>query len=389
MLHRRKWRLPQLRLFTLRFSGSATKNLLLLYLVIIITVLSLFITRFPADRAVFSNYNQTLIQENKFITLLQESSLSTNMFKVILSKTIPLLQTSDNSGASIDLKPKNVIDAVMYILTDINISNPQTFLKSQIPLLAAADSELEPVMQIDERDEIIRVEKPRFVKINPFEIFESEKERRVLPSDKPLVAIYHTHNSECYVPSSGVTHKAGEVGDIGEVGDALAKCLREKHHIEVVHSKNIHDSPEFLKAYAKSLVTAEQLLHDYKSIEIVMDIHRDDGAKAKMTTKINNQNVAKIAIVVGSDQIGLGHPNWKKNHAFAERVAAKMEKMYPGLFRGIIISKARYNQHLSEHSLIYEIGSSENTKEEAIRSAELLGNVIAEVLKEMPEPAKE
>jgi stage II sporulation protein P len=55
--------------------------------------------------------------------------------------------------------------------------------------------------------------------------------------------------------------------------------------------------------------------------------------------------------------------------------------MYPGLMRPTQVRRdARYNQHLHPNSLLIEIGSVENTLEEALLAAELLANVLAEAL---------
>ena len=43
---------------------------------------------------------------------------------------------------------------------------------------------------------------------------------------------------------------------------------------------------------------------------------------------------------------------------------------------------ARYNQHLSDNSLVIEIGSVENTLEEALLSAELITTILAQIIKQ-------
>lgn len=57
------------------------------------------------------------------------------------------------------------------------------------------------------------------------------------------------------------------------------------------------------------------------------------------------------------------------------------EQMYPGFMRPVQIRRdARYNQHLHENSIVIEIGSVENTIEEALLAAELVATIIAKML---------
>lgn len=97
---------------------------------------------------------------------------------------------------------------------------------------------------------------------------------------------------------------------------------------------------------------------------------------------INGREVARIAIVVGTAQnIPLQHPNYQENLALAYRIKALGDALYPGLMRPVQVHKeARYNQHLHPGSLIFEVGSVENTLEEALLAAELLASVLVRAL---------
>jgi stage II sporulation protein P len=201
-------------------------------------------------------------------------------------------------------------------------------------------------------------------------------------ADKPLVGIYHTHTAESFIPNSGVAHRpGGQRGDIVEVGLALAKQL-EKAGIPSVHSANIHDYPSFMKAYGPSEITAQKMLADNPSIQMIFDIHRDADKRENVTATINGMQVAKITIVVATGQQDLPQPHWQQNHAFAKLIDAKLNAKYPGLCRGIQLVEWRYNQHLHPRALLIEVGSQESSKEEAIRSMEMLGDVLAEILAE-------
>jgi len=60
--------------------------------------------------------------------------------------------------------------------------------------------------------------------------------------------------------------------------------------------------------------------------------------------------------VVGTDGTGLEHPNWRENLKLAIKLQQKLNEKYPGITRPIYISRNRYNQHLTNGSLIVEIG---------------------------------
>ncbi|MGB9826744.1 MAG: stage II sporulation protein P, partial [Desulfofundulus sp.] len=124
-------------------------------------------------------------------------------------------------------------------------------------------------------------------------------------------------------------------------------------------------------------------------LKMLLDVHRDAPSsnaaesRALTTTEINGQKVARIYLIVGTDRLGLAHPNWQQNHAFALKLQQKLETLYPGLSRGIKIDTARFNQHLHPHALLVEIGGDQNTLAEAELGARYLADAIATLLPEL------
>ena len=53
--------------------------------------------------------------------------------------------------------------------------------------------------------------------------------------------------------------------------------------------------------------------------------------------------------------------------------------MYPGLFKPILLSKYRYNEHLAKGSCIIEVGATGNTMDECVASMKYLAKVISAV----------
>ncbi len=208
----------------------------------------------------------------------------------------------------------------------------------------------------------------------------------------PKVLIVHTHASESYSPQGAEHYQAGTSDrsldnsrNMIAVGEA-ARTIFEKHGIEVIHDKTIHDHPNFNGSYANSLKTVEMYLAKYPSICVVLDLHRDafvyeNGSKAKFVTEINGKKTAQLMLVVGTDAGGLDHPHWRENMKLALKIQNRIMEKYPGLMRGVNLRRERFNGHTTKGSLIIEVGSSGNSLDEALRGITLGAEEIAKLLK--------
>lgn len=150
----------------------------------------------------------------------------------------------------------------------------------------------------------------------------------------------------------------------------------------MIHNATVHNQPSDTGAYGRSLNTATNILKSYPSIKIVLDIHRDGlgESKLRVASKINGKDTAKIMFVVGTDGTGLEHPNWRENLKLALKLQQKLNEKYPGITRPVYMSRNRYNQHLTNGSLIVEIGGDGNTINECLESAKYLAEVLNEVI---------
>jgi len=286
----------------------------------------------------------------------------------VLSAGIPGFVAATEPPAAVKVKPEvtaeSVVRGAVLFFTGVDVKDMRSFFRVEIPFIALFTTNSPTVNAMS---------LPNFPKF---------EWKTLTPSGKPLVGIYHTHTAESFVPSSGVSHKpGGQRGDIVDVGEALVNRLAQ-HGIAAVQSKNIHDYPSFMKAYAPSEVTAKKMLEDNPSIQMLLDIHRDADKRENATAMVNGVPVARITLVVGMGQPDLVQPHWQQNHAFAKLIDAKLNQYYPGLSRGIQLVEWRYNQHLHPRALLLEVGCQENSKEEAIRSIELLGDILTEILAE-------
>ena len=197
-------------------------------------------------------------------------------------------------------------------------------------------------------------------------------------SQDVAVLLYHTHNAETYSPTDGTSKRPGENGGVSTAAEVLKDSLEQKYGLKTLHSKVLHDYPNWNRSYINSLGTVKDLLAAHPKVQAVFDIHRDAGftSKEPTTLTLNGQKAAKIMIVVGAN-----HENWQSNLSFAQKLEDRSNEIYPGLVRSIRIVQAnRYNQQAHPHSLILEVGSDLNTQEEANFALECFAQVIADVL---------
>ncbi len=201
----------------------------------------------------------------------------------------------------------------------------------------------------------------------------------------PKVLIISTHSSEAYSNSAG-GRSEDENQNVLKVGEVLCDTLN-KAGVKTIHDKTRNDYPSYNGSYKKALTVIEENLKKYPSIEMVIDVHRDymetaDGVRLKPTANlVGGQKAAQIMFVIGTDAMGLEHPNWRENLRLSVKVQNILNSDAPGLCRSVNIRTERFNQHMTRGSMIVEFGSSENTLEEAKLSAKLLGEAIAKAVK--------
>ena len=207
--------------------------------------------------------------------------------------------------------------------------------------------------------------------------------------DNKNILIFHTHSCESYTPSekyqytqTGNYRTTDKNYSVIRVGTELENDLKQ-YNINVIHDTSYHDYPSYTGSYTRSLQTVENILKTNQS-DIIIDLHRDAvGSRPDYapTVKIGDDYAAQIMFVIGTNEGGLWHPNWQQNLKFAVKVQQKAEEMYPGLFKPIMLTKSRYNQHTGKYANIMEIGSTGNTLDQCLTSMKYLSAVMNEVLK--------
>lgn len=209
--------------------------------------------------------------------------------------------------------------------------------------------------------------------------------------DEPYILIYHTHTTEGYelldlgwYSNQYVSRTTDEAKNMVRVGDELTKTLEEAGY-KVIHDRNIYDKA-YNGAYDRSRVTVEKYLKQYPSIKITLDVHRDaiqydNGTKCKPTALINGRKAAQVMIITGCEGDGVTNfPNWKQNLNFALHLQNTAQESYEGLMRPVFFCNRKYNMNVTPCSLLLEFGTDANTLQEAVYSAQLIGNSLVKML---------
>lgn len=205
------------------------------------------------------------------------------------------------------------------------------------------------------------------------------------------IMIFHTHSCESYTSSelyqytpTGNFRTTDLNYTVTKVGTELTTQLQQ-YGFNVIHDTSYHDYPSYNGSYTNSLKTVENLLKTNPS-DIIIDLHRDAiGSRSDYapTVKIGDEEAAQIMFVIGTNNGGLWHPNWNQNLKFAIKVQQKANEMYPGLFKPIMLTTSRYNQHTGKYANIIEVGSTGNKLEQCLTSMKYFAKVLDEVINVM------
>lgn len=200
----------------------------------------------------------------------------------------------------------------------------------------------------------------------------------------PQILIYHTHSQEAYADSV----PGDESTTIMGVGDRLAQILSDDYGYNVLHYREKFDVETRDEAYSKALPDIEQVLKDNPTIEVVIDLHRDEMPdETRLVTEVDGRKVAKFMFFNGLSRTKktgnieyLYNENLEDNLAFSFKMQLAAEEYYPGVARKIYLKGYRYNMHLMPRTLLIELGAQNNTLEEAVNSCDIIAHLLDLVL---------
>jgi len=198
--------------------------------------------------------------------------------------------------------------------------------------------------------------------------------------DKPQILIYHTHSQEAFSNSVEGDPSTTIMG----VGQVLAQILEQGYGYNVMHHLGQYDVENRDYAYNTALPVLEQLLEEYPTIEVILDLHRDEVAEGThLVTEIEGRRTAQFMFFNGlsrTRKLGdieyLPNENIVANLAFSFQMQALCNQYYPGLTRRLYLKGYRYNMHLKPRYLLIEMGAQNNTYQECYNACIPLARML-------------
>lgn len=209
-----------------------------------------------------------------------------------------------------------------------------------------------------------------------------------LQGDAPKVLIYHTHSQEAFADS-----RPGEWQDtVVGLGETLKSNLESRYGVSVLHLTDTFDVIDGVTDRSAAYTYAEEkiweVLEEYPSIKVVIDLHRDGVADGtRLVTNIGGKDTAQLMFLNGLCRTAangpieyLQNPYLTENLAFSFKLQAKAAQYYPDLMRRIYLRSYQYNLHILPRSLLVECGAQTNTVEEVQNAMPLLADLLYLVL---------
>ena len=200
----------------------------------------------------------------------------------------------------------------------------------------------------------------------------------------PIIYIYNTHQTENY--STDYLADYTITPNIMIASYMLKENLEEYGIYSYVEENSVKEVLNKNKwKYAKSYKVTREFMEkrnkEITTFKYYIDLHRDSVKKKYTTTTINGINYAKIMLLVGLD-----HKNYKENLEEATKINNLLNKMYPGISRGIYKKSGPgvngiYNQDYSKYVFLFEIGGVENNISEVNNTITALTEVLVKYIK--------
>lgn len=146
----------------------------------------------------------------------------------------------------------------------------------------------------------------------------------------------------------------------------------ETNDFELYKVKNNID---YAYSYTVSKKYLNNAIKNHGAYDLVIDFHRDSIPKSLSTIEIDGKNYAKLMFVVGK-----GSSNYQDVKKCCDKLSDKLNQKIPHLSRGVMVKQSHYNQGITDHMLLIEVGANENTYEEVKNSLNILALVIDEYL---------
>ncbi|TRZ37523.1 stage II sporulation protein P [Niallia circulans] len=306
------------------------------------------------------------------------------------------------SALSEEQQDLDISQLFIKLATNINLDDPRSLLGRELPAFSLFDSEIlvagdgtnytnlplesappQPFIEAGKEAALQRTDEIKRLEVK------EKKQTAAAPTtgDKKIVYLYFSHNRESFLPYlKGVKDpnlaQHSKI-NITNLGDVMKEELEMKGIGTTVEKKDIQNllnkkGWSYTQSYQGSREVVTAAMSDNRDLSYFIDIHRDSQRRKNTTTTIDGKDYAKIAFVIGGN-----NKNFEKNQQLAEELHGILKKKYKSLSRGVILKKGAYtngkfNQDLSENSILVEIGGVDNTFEELNRTSKALADAFSE-----------
>lgn len=203
-------------------------------------------------------------------------------------------------------------------------------------------------------------------------------------SDKKLIYIYNTHQTEEYKASNFIEYS---INPTVQMANYILEDIFNKNNLSTLTEeeriKDILNSNgwNYVKSYKASRILLEKAKKNNPSLKYFIDVHRDSLSKEKTTVQIDDKSYAKVLFL-----IGLENENYEQNLEFTTKINNKLNELYPNLSKGILKKGGAgvngvYNQDFDKHTILIEIGGQDNTVDEVLNSSIAFARCFMEVIK--------
>ena len=191
----------------------------------------------------------------------------------------------------------------------------------------------------------------------------------------PIIYVYNTHQSEKYMDYSVYDASLELTNKLNQSG--IDTYFEEQSITAFLQSNNL----KYYKSYTVSRKYIDEAKDKYHNLNYFFDIHRDALSKEKSTININGVSYAKIMFVVGKE-----NNNYAQNLANANKLNNIINNKVPGISRGVITKEGKgvngvYNQDIGYNVFLIEVGGNNNTKDEVLKTIDVIYNSIYEYIK--------
>ena len=204
-------------------------------------------------------------------------------------------------------------------------------------------------------------------------------------AEEPTVLILHTHATESYTKQGEHYKETSSWRTLDPeynmlaIGSLVAEIL-ENAGIRVIREETLHDYPSYNGSYIRSRQSVRNALKEHPGIRLVLDLHRDAAGEEvnqmRTLASVDGEDSAQLMIVIGTN-----HDHYEENLSLGLKLHVQLEQQNPGIMRPLQLRSQRFNQDLSDGTLLVEVGAAGNNHKEARIAATQLAEAIIALAK--------